>query len=98
MVLYCRFLEPVIFGDYPLSMRSLVGSRLPKFSEEQKKQLKGSVDFLGLNYYTALYAESAPPSSDPNKSYSTDSQATTTGVRMCVCVCVYFSRKYYKPK
>ncbi|GMN55331.1 hypothetical protein TIFTF001_024446 [Ficus carica] len=76
--LFGWFMDPVIFGDYPQSMRSIVGRRLPKFSEEQKKQLKGSIDFLGLNYYTGLYAESAPSSNDPNKSYSKDNQATTT--------------------
>lgn len=30
-------------------------SRLPKFTEEEKMMLKGSADFLGLNYYTAAY-------------------------------------------
>jgi beta-glucosidase len=41
-------------------MRSLVGNRLPKFTKEQSAMLKGSLNFLGLNYYTANYAESIP--------------------------------------
>ncbi|KAJ0083443.1 hypothetical protein Patl1_29843 [Pistacia atlantica] len=53
-------------------MHSLVGNRLPKFSEEESKLLKGSSDFLGLNYYTALYAAYAPQLNSGNKSYSTD--------------------------
>ncbi|KAJ4849432.1 hypothetical protein Tsubulata_007282 [Turnera subulata] len=41
------FMEPLTTGDYPESMRLLVGSRLPKFSENESKMLKGSIDFLG---------------------------------------------------
>ncbi|VAH54611.1 unnamed protein product [Triticum turgidum subsp. durum] len=29
------FLEPVVRGDYPFSMRSLIGDRLPKFTKEK---------------------------------------------------------------
>ncbi|XP_024027308.1 beta-glucosidase 17-like, partial [Morus notabilis] len=50
--------HPVTFGDYPETMKSLVGGgRLPKFTKEESKLIKGSYDFLGLNYYTARYAE-----------------------------------------
>ncbi|XP_031282531.1 beta-glucosidase 12-like [Pistacia vera] len=66
------FMDPITNGDYPHSMHSLVGNRLPKFSEEESKLLKGSFDFLGLNYYTALYAAYAPQLNSGNKSYSTD--------------------------
>lgn len=51
---------PLTTGDYPQSMRSLVGQRLPKFSEEQTRLLNGSFDFIGLNYYTSRYAANAP--------------------------------------
>ncbi|PQM37353.1 vicianin hydrolase [Prunus yedoensis var. nudiflora] len=54
------FAHPVTFGEYPQSMRSSVGDRLPKFSVAELKLLKGSIDFLGVNYYTASYAD--PPS------------------------------------
>jgi len=37
-------------------MRSLVGKRLPKFSDQESKLVAGSMDFLGLNYYTTYYA------------------------------------------
>lgn len=49
-------MDPITYGDYPREMRSMVGDRLPKFSKEQKSLLKGSFDFLGLNYYTGYYA------------------------------------------
>jgi hypothetical protein len=52
----CRFIEPLILGDYPRSMRSRVGSRLPEFSKSEAARLKGSLDFVGINYYTTFYA------------------------------------------
>lgn len=51
-----RFLDPLIFGDYPKSMKSRVGSRLPKFSKSQTSLVKGSLDFVGINHYTTFYA------------------------------------------
>ncbi|RVW48656.1 Beta-glucosidase 12 [Vitis vinifera] len=69
------FMDPLTNGDYPHSMRSLVGSRLPKFSKEQSMMVKGSYDFLGLNYYTANYAAYAPHSSNTKPSYTTDPYA-----------------------
>ena len=51
-----RYLHPITYGDYPMNMRSLVGHRLPKFSPLESEMLKGSIDFLGINYYTSYYA------------------------------------------
>ncbi|XP_030526659.2 beta-glucosidase 12-like [Rhodamnia argentea] len=59
-------MDPLTHGDYPHSMRSLVGERLPMFSQEQSAMLKGSIDFLGLNYYTANYAADAPHLMSPS--------------------------------
>ncbi|KAM5567360.1 hypothetical protein ABKV19_015443 [Rosa sericea] len=50
------FLDPFTFGDYPFSMRSRVGSRLPKFSKSESTLIKGSLDFVGINHYTTFYA------------------------------------------
>ncbi|MED6126118.1 Beta-glucosidase 12 [Stylosanthes scabra] len=50
------FMEPITRGKYPRSMQQYVGKRLPKFTEEQSKQLIGSFDFIGVNYYTSNYA------------------------------------------
>lgn len=77
---YFRFMEPLTRGDYPLSMKSLVGKRLPKFSKEQSEMLKRSFDFIGLNYYTTNYVFNSPPTSnDAELSYSTDPRTSTTG-------------------
>ncbi|XP_017979544.1 PREDICTED: putative beta-glucosidase 41 isoform X2 [Theobroma cacao] len=50
------FLDPLFFGDYPLSMKRLVGERLPQVLPEMSKMLLGSLDFIGINHYTTLYA------------------------------------------
>ncbi|KAL4198179.1 hypothetical protein AMTRI_Chr03g44630 [Amborella trichopoda] len=74
------FWDPIALGDYPLSMRALVGERLLKFTKEQSIMLKGSYDFLGLNYYTTNYVHNAPSKSNI-VSYKTDSQANQTAVK-----------------
>lgn len=71
-----RYADPIIHGDYPPIMRSLVGKRLPKFSAAQSKQIKGSLDFLAVNYYTANYIGHTPSSNSVNLSYTTDRQIT----------------------
>ncbi|XP_020553348.1 furcatin hydrolase-like isoform X2 [Sesamum indicum] len=53
---YGWFIHPLVYGEYPQIMQLLVGSRLPKFTNKQIEMLKGSFDFLGLNYYTGNYA------------------------------------------
>ena len=65
MVLLTRYVEPMVFGDYPKSMRKLVKERLPIFSEEEKKMIKGTSDFIGINYYTSSFVRNAPPSPYP---------------------------------
>ena len=70
-------MDPLTNGEYPHSMRSLVGDRLPEFTKEESEMLKGSFDFLGLNYYTANYATYAPHLKNAaNPSYITDAIAS----------------------
>lgn len=48
--------DPVVFGQYPAEMRNLItGNRLPEFNSSSSALLKGSFDFLGLNYYGSFY-------------------------------------------
>lgn len=73
-------MNPIVYGDYPASMKILVGDRLPKFTPEQSTLLKGSYDFHGLNYYTAMYA--SQPTTPPNRvniSYTTDNHVDLSG-------------------
>ncbi|CAM8943485.1 unnamed protein product [Rhodiola kirilowii] len=50
------FLDPLFYGEYPPSMKKLVSERLPDISSEVSELLKGSLDFVGINHYTTLYA------------------------------------------
>ncbi|KAJ9177253.1 hypothetical protein P3X46_012490 [Hevea brasiliensis] len=75
------FMDPLTNGDYPHVMKSYVGNRLPKFSKEQAQMVKGSYDFIGLNYYTATYAAYAPQFRNANKSFLTDSLVNMTSDR-----------------
>lgn len=53
-------MDPLFNGDYPKSMKDLVGDRLPAFTEEEKNLLRGSVDFIGINYYRSFYVKDEP--------------------------------------
>lgn len=50
------FLNPITYGDYPENMWTYVKDRLPRFTRKQSQMLKGSYDFLGINYYSGRYA------------------------------------------
>lgn len=45
-----------MYGDYPPEMHQYLGKDLPKFTLEETEYIKGSVDFIGINHYTTLYA------------------------------------------
>ncbi|AAG12761.1 cyanogenic beta-glucosidase, putative; 45933-43295 [Arabidopsis thaliana] len=53
-----------------------LGDRLPKFTPKQSALLKGSLDFLGLNYYVTRYATYRPPPMPTQHSVLTDSGVT----------------------
>ncbi|KAL3818538.1 hypothetical protein ACJIZ3_004443 [Penstemon smallii] len=74
-------MDPITFGRYPESMRTRAGSRLPNFTKEEADMLKGSYDFLGLNYYSGMYAKDNPIINSSKLSFTTDSGAKTTGLR-----------------
>ncbi|KAM6570243.1 hypothetical protein CsatB_018228 [Cannabis sativa] len=74
--LFGWYLEPLIFGDYPQIMRDYVQERLPIFTIEEKRLIRGSLDFIGVNYYTSRYAYKSQPV-EP-KHYIGDSLATIT--------------------
>jgi beta-glucosidase len=50
-----RFLDPIINGQYPYSMQEIVKDRLPSFSDEESRMVKGSIDYVGINHYTSYY-------------------------------------------
>jgi len=49
------FADPIWKGDYPETMRSRCGDRLPSFTKEEKQLIKGTSEFFGLNHYSTAY-------------------------------------------
>ncbi|KAJ4717309.1 putative Beta-glucosidase [Melia azedarach] len=66
------FLHPLTYGEYPKTMQEIVGDRLPKFTDEEVRLVKGSIDILGVNQYTSYYMSN--PSDGPSNisSYQND--------------------------
>ncbi len=54
------FTDPPYFGDYPAVMRERLGDLLPPFSADDTAALKGSMDYLALNYYLSDIVRHAP--------------------------------------
>ncbi|KAK2989342.1 hypothetical protein RJ640_002492 [Escallonia rubra] len=95
------YLEPLTTGEYPQSMKKLVGTRLPHFSPEQAEKLKGSFDFLGLNYYTAVYVTHGSNVTTGQISCETDSQSASDWLHIypkgMYKLLMYTKKKYNDP-
>ncbi|KAH6799037.1 hypothetical protein C2S51_035521 [Perilla frutescens var. frutescens] len=68
------FLEPIVHGRYPENMiNNVPPDNLASFTPQEIRKLKGSLDFLGLNYYTAEYASDVPdPPADGGEGFFAD--------------------------
>jgi len=55
-------------------MQDIVKERLPKFTPEQAKLVKGSADYIGINQYTASYIKGQKLLQQKPTSYSADWQ------------------------
>lgn len=51
-----RFLDPILLGEYPEEMEKILGTKLPRFSREDREKLKNGLDFIGINHYASYYA------------------------------------------
>jgi beta-glucosidase len=47
-----QFLDPAFLGRYPDEMREIFGEAWPDWSDEDMRQIKQPIDFVGINYYT----------------------------------------------
>ncbi|CAN8265207.1 unnamed protein product [Cochlearia groenlandica] len=74
------FMEPLTKGRYPDIMREYVGHRLPNFTEAEAKLVKGSYDFLALNYYVTQYAQAVIPNPKAKPTVMSDSRVKLTYV------------------
>ncbi|KAJ9696518.1 hypothetical protein PVL29_008638 [Vitis rotundifolia] len=54
------FLDPLVFGDYPETVKKNAGTRIPAFTTSESKQVKGSFDFIAINHYFATYIKDNP--------------------------------------
>ncbi|KAK9687272.1 Glycosyl hydrolase family 1 [Popillia japonica] len=78
--------HPIYKGDYPPVMRKQINylsaqqnftkSRLPYFTKDEIKLIKGTADFLGLNYYTSFLCSPLDSSAVQNPLLSPDSNVT----------------------
>ncbi|XP_028799688.1 beta-glucosidase 24 [Neltuma alba] len=82
---YDWFMEPLHSGAYPAVMVQKAGARLPKFSRSESLMVKGSFDFIGLNYYTSYYAADTPCQHE-KQTFSTDACVRSTTVRNGVLI------------
>ncbi len=78
------FADPVYRGDYPPIMKIRLGNRLPTFSEAEKKLLKGSSDFFGLNHYTTMYAADATNKKEQGTVYGNGGLSTDQDVNLSI--------------
>ncbi|CAI0378392.1 unnamed protein product [Linum tenue] len=82
------FMDPITTGDYPKSMKDILGKRLPKFTAEESNSLKGSFDYLGLNYYTSRYASDYVGSPPSRPSSLTTKFNNSLKTNFCFFVCL----------
>ncbi|KAF8694847.1 hypothetical protein HU200_037944 [Digitaria exilis] len=75
------YLDPMVHGEYPGTMRAYLGDRLPRFTSEESKLVKGSYDFIGVNYYTTYFTSAKPAPNGLEQSYEGDIRANTSGFR-----------------
>ena len=86
-------MDPLTKGDYPQNMHDNVGGRLPRFSEEESKMLRGSYDFIGVNYYTTYYAQNVEDVDYKNIGFMEDARVNWTGE-----IFIYLLIKWLKKK
>ncbi|KAA3455744.1 beta-glucosidase 44-like [Gossypium australe] len=86
------FIHPLVYGEYPRTMQVIVGNRLPKFTKEEVKMVKGSFDFVGINQYTTYYIYD-PHQSKP-KAYSPWLYNVPWGLYKCL---MYIKETYGNP-
>ncbi|KAF3437201.1 hypothetical protein FNV43_RR19954 [Rhamnella rubrinervis] len=66
------FIHPLTYGEYPRTIQEIVGDRLPKFTAEQVKMVKGAYDFVGINQYTTYYISHPQKNEQKVLAYSND--------------------------
>lgn len=47
-------MDPLTYGDYPAIVKKNAGRRIPAFTQNQSELVKGSSDFIGVNFYNVV--------------------------------------------
>ena len=82
-LLCCRIMEPLVHGDYPISMKTNAGARIPAFTNRESEQVKGSSDFIGLiHYYNINVTDNSDALNEKLRDYGADMGA--------LLLCTYF--------
>ncbi|XWS31726.1 hypothetical protein CRYUN_Cryun23aG0100400 [Craigia yunnanensis] len=65
--------SPLVFGDYPDTMKKISGSRIPAFTNHESELVRGSFDFLGVIHYSSFYVQDDSGSWElKQRDYNTD--------------------------
>jgi beta-glucosidase len=48
------FWGPCVDGDYPADTKAFYKNQLPAFTTEEKAMMKGTCDYIALNYYSGV--------------------------------------------
>ncbi|XP_051118890.1 beta-glucosidase 3-like [Andrographis paniculata] len=65
-------LNPVFYGDYPDAMKESAKTRMPNFTKYESEQIKGSCDFIGVNYYFAIATKKSSSTNMDIEDFFTD--------------------------
>ncbi|KAL0671071.1 hypothetical protein Bca4012_033775 [Brassica carinata] len=74
------FLRPLVYGQYPKEMLEGTTSRVKAFTPEESKRLRGSLDYVGINYYGAFFSTPLATVNSSQISYHSDMRVNWTGM------------------
>lgn len=74
-------------GDYPDTMKIIPGGSLPVFSDADKELVKGTFDYIAMNYYTVVMVKDNPLSLKLNANFQDYMEATW----ICMSCLFYFT-------
>ncbi|PIN18007.1 Beta-glucosidase [Handroanthus impetiginosus] len=60
-------IDPLVFGDYPETVKQRARGRIPVFTKYESEQIKGSLDFIGVNHYNTILVKDDPSIHDIDK-------------------------------
>ena len=61
-------------------MKEIAGTKIPSFTENQSIQLKGSIDFIALNYYSSVFVSNDPLPKEGPQDFINDMSALLSGL------------------